>query len=130
MQRPEVIRHPRLDERTVQFGMLCMWVCEQLPPGYAGRNLADQLFRSATSVAANYAEASEPESDADFVHKLKVALKELKESRAWLRFARELIRDPFVDDVIRESHEIQRMMGASLRTRGCGGWASRMNTED
>jgi four helix bundle protein len=127
---PEVIRHPRLDERTVRSGMLCMWVCEQLPPGYAGRNLADQLFRSATSVAANYAEASEPESDADFVHKLKVALKELKESRAWLRFARELIRDPFVDDVIRESHEIQRMMGASLRTRGCGGWASRMNTEN
>ena len=130
MQMPEVIRHPRLDERTVRSGMLCMWVCEQLPPGYAGRNLADQLFRSATSVAANYAEASEPESDADFVHKLKVALKELKESRAWLRFARELIRDPFVDDVIRESHEIQRMMGASLRTRGCGGWASRMNTEN
>ena len=96
------------------------------------------LYRKATAnyaelrrlFAANYAEASEPESDADFVHKLKVALKELKESRAWLRFARELIRDPFVDDVIRESHEIQRMMGASLRTRGCCGWASRMNTEN
>ena len=80
-----------------------MWICEQLPQGYAGRNLADQLFRSSTSVAANYAEASEPESDADFIHKLTIALKELKESRAWLRFAREILRDPFVDSVICQS---------------------------
>ena len=130
MQRPEMTRYPQLDERTIQFGMLCMWICEQLPQGYAGRNLADQLFRSATSVAANYAEASEPESDADFIHKLKIALKELKESRAWLRFAKELLRDPFVDSVICESFEIQRMMGASLKKRGYNGWSTRLNTED
>ena len=74
MQRPEIVRHPHLEARTVQLGMLGMWVCEQLPQGYAGRNIADQLFRSVTSVAANYAEASEPESDADFIHKLKVSL--------------------------------------------------------
>ena len=124
MQRPEIIRHPHLEERTIQFGMLCMWICEQLPQGYAGRNLADQLFRSSTSVAANYAEASEPESDADFIHKMKVALKELKESRAWLRFANELLRDEFIAQVISETFEIQNMMGASLKKRGYNGWAS------
>ena len=124
MQRPEIIRHPHLEERTIQFGMLCMWICEQLPQGYAGRNLADQLFRSSTSVAANYAEASEPESDADFIHKMKVALKELKESRAWLRFANELLRDEFIAQVIRETLEIQNMMGASLKKRGYNGWTS------
>ena len=124
MQRPEIIRHPHLEERTIQFGMLCMWICEQLPQGYAGRNLADQLFRSSTSVAANYAEASEPESDADFIHKMKVALKELKESRAWLRFANELLREEFIAQVISETFEIQNMMGASLKKRGYNGWAS------
>ena len=48
MQKPEIVKHPHLDERTVQLGMLAMWICEQLPQGYAGRNVADQLFRSAT----------------------------------------------------------------------------------
>lgn len=123
MQKPEIVKHPHLDERTVQLGMLAMWICEQLPQGYAGRNVADQLFRSATSVAANYAEASEPESDADFVHKLKVALKELKETRVWLRFAGKLLRDSFIEEIEAETVEIARMIGASMRKRGYSGWA-------
>jgi len=123
--KPDIVKHPHLEERTVQLGMLAMWICEQLPQGYAGRNVADQLFRAATSVAANYAEASEPESDADFVHKLKVALKELKETRVWLRFARQLMQDPFVGEVEAETEEIARMMGASMRKRGYTGWAKR-----
>ena len=61
--------------------------CGTLPRTAAGRHIADQLLRSATSVAANYAEASEAESTADFVHKMKLAMKELKESRVWLLFA-------------------------------------------
>lgn len=124
MQKPEIVKHPHLDARTVQLGMLAMWICEQLPQGYAGRNVADQLFRSATSVAANYAEASEPESDADFVHKLKVALKELKETRVWLRFAGKLLRDPFIEEIEAETVEIARMMGASMGKRGYSGWTN------
>ena len=124
MQKPEIVKHPHLDARTVQLGMLAMWICEQLPQGYAGRNVADQLFRSATSVAANYAEASEPESDADFVHKLKVALKELKETRVWLRFAGKLLRDPFIEEIEAEPVEVARMMGASMRKRGHSGWTN------
>ena len=122
MDKPKIIKHSQLDERTVQFGLLCMWVCEQLPQGYAGQNVAGQLFRSSTSVSANYAEACEPESDADFIHKLKIALKELKESRVWLRYAYEMTRDPFVMDIICETNDIQRMMGASLRSRGYKAW--------
>ena len=45
-------------------------------------HLKDQLFRSATGVSANYAEAEEPESRRDFVHKMKVAMKELSEARS------------------------------------------------
>ncbi len=48
-------------------------------------SLADQIFRSATSIAANYAEASESESRKDFIHKLKIAMKELSETRVWLK---------------------------------------------
>ncbi|MCQ2392834.1 MAG: four helix bundle protein [Kiritimatiellae bacterium] len=124
MNKPDIIKHPHLDERTIQFGILGMWICEQLPQGYAGKNVADQLFRSSTSVAANYAEASEPESNADFIHKMKIALKELKESRAWLRFASKLVHDTFIEEVIRESYEIQNMMGASIKKRGYRGWTS------
>ena len=125
MQKIEIQKHSHLDERTIQFGMLCMWVCEQLPKDYAGKNIADQLFRSSTSVAANYAESSEPESDADFIHRIKIAMKELKESRVWLRFAREMLKDPYIDDVVDETVEIQRMMGASLKKRGYKGWSSK-----
>ena len=125
MQRPEIIRHPHLDERTVQFGMLCMWTCEQLPQGYAGRNVADQLFRSGTSVAANYAEACDPESDADFIHKLKLVLKELKESKVWLRYAYEIVRDDYILSIIGEVREIRSMIVASMKTRGYTGWTSR-----
>lgn len=129
MPQPQITKYSRLEERTVQFGMLCMWICEQLPQGYTGRNLADQLFRSSTSVAANYAEASEPESDADFIHKIKIALKEVKESRVWLRFARELLDDVFVDKVIDETYEIQKMMGASMKKRGYNGWVSKRKSD-
>src|SRR5574344_2188783 len=124
MQKPEIVQHPHLDARTVQLGMLAMWICEKLPQRYAGRNVADQLFRSATSVAANYAEASEPESDADFVHKLKVALKELKETRVWLRFAGKLMGAPFIGELEAETVGNARMMGARMRRRGYSGWTN------
>ncbi|MGN0844764.1 MAG: four helix bundle protein [Kiritimatiellia bacterium] len=64
-------------------------MCEQLSQGYAGRNVANQLLRPATSVATNYVEASDPESDAEFVHKWKVSVKELKERQVWMRFCGE-----------------------------------------
>ena len=83
-------RPRRLSERTVDFGLAAMEFCETLPRSSTGRHIGDQLLRSATSVAANYAEASEAESPADFVHKLKLAQKELKESRVWLLFASRL----------------------------------------
>ena len=60
----------RLGERTVDYGLAVIDYCEGLPRNFSGRHIADQLLRSATSVAANYAEASEAESPADFVHKL------------------------------------------------------------
>lgn len=74
------------------------------------------MLRSATSVAANYAEASEAESPADFVHKLKLAQKELKESRVWLLFASRLAPGGEVEVLRAESRELLLMIGKSIGT--------------
>jgi four helix bundle protein len=109
-------RPRRLGERTVDYGLAAMAFCEALPRGAAGRHVGDQLLRSATSVAANYAEASEAESPADFVHKLKLAQKELKESRVWLVFAARLAPGPEVEALREESRELLLMIGKSIGT--------------
>ena len=75
-----------LEERVPLFAARCVNVCEAIPAKrLKAGHFKDQLFRSATSVSANYAEAEEPESRKDFIHKMKVAMKELAESRSWLR---------------------------------------------
>ena len=106
----------RLAERTVDYGLAVMEYCESLPRTAAGRHVGDQLLRSATSVAANYAEASEAESTADFVHKMKVAMKELKESRVWLIFASRLTPCEAVESLRAESRELLLMVGKSINT--------------
>ena len=113
MQEP---RAGRLAERTVDYGLAVMEYCESLPRTAAGRHVGDQLLRSATSVAANYAEASEAESTADFVHKMKVAMKELKESRVWLIFASRLAPCEAVESLRAESKELLLMVGKSINT--------------
>lgn len=106
----------RLAERTVEYGLAALEFCDRLPRSAAGRHICDQLLRSATSVAANYAEASEAESSADFVHKMKIALKELKESRVWLLFAAHLLPGETVESLKSESWELTRMISASIST--------------
>ena len=106
----------RLAERTVDYGLAAMDYCDTLPRTAAGRHIGDQLLRSATSVAANYAEATEAGSPADFVHKMKIAMKELKESRVWLLFASRLVPGDAVEALRTESRELMLMFGASINT--------------
>ena len=76
------------------------------------------MFRSSTSIAANYAEACEAESAKDFVHKLKVAMKELSETRIWLRLIGEAdyVEKSKLSDLIGESRELSRILSASVIT--------------
>ncbi len=77
-----------LEERLIKFAVLIIEIAEGLPKTFAGNHLAGQMIRSGTSPALNYGEASSAESRKDFVHKIKIVLKELKETRVSLKIVR------------------------------------------
>jgi len=74
-----------LDERVIEFASLIIDVAEKLPKTIPGNHLAGQLVRSGTAPALQYGEAQSAESRQDFIHKMKVALKELRETFNCLR---------------------------------------------
>ncbi|MHC4093278.1 MAG: four helix bundle protein [Planctomycetota bacterium] len=74
-----------LEERLVSFASQIVHIVERFPRTLAGGHMARQLLRSGTGAAANYAEAQSAESRRDFIHKLKLALKELRETVMWLK---------------------------------------------
>jgi four helix bundle protein len=69
-----------LEERLVDFAVLVIGVVEELPTTKTGNHIGNQLIRSGTSPAPNYGEARSAESTRDFVHKIKISLKELRET--------------------------------------------------
>ena len=111
--------HPiDLEQRVADFAARVIGVCEKLPDRMGSRHLQDQLFRSATSVAANYAEACVPESRRDFAHKMGVALKELVETRMWSRIIakREYIKPELLVNLMSELEELVKIFHSSIKT--------------
>ncbi len=85
----------------------------------AGNHIAGQILRSGTSPYPNHGEAESAESMDDFVHKLKICLKELRETRRWSRLIgrkRWVHDDPTLIFVLGESEELIRIFMASIRT--------------
>jgi four helix bundle protein len=78
-----------LSERLLNFAVRVGKTVDALPNTRLGRHIASQLIRSGTSAAPNYEEGCAAESRADFVHKLSICLKELRESRFWIRLISE-----------------------------------------
>lgn len=74
-----------LEERLIAFAISILDLCEELPNTYAANHLGNQLTRSGTSPALNYGEVQAAESKKDFIHKMKVCLKELRESNICLK---------------------------------------------
>ena len=74
-----------LEDRLIDFAVRIIKLVEELPDTKAGRHVAGQILRSGTSPAPNYGEAQSAESRSDFIHKIKVALKELRETYVWLK---------------------------------------------
>lgn len=66
--------------RIIDFSVSIIDITNNLPKTYTGKHLSEQLIRSGTSVSLNYGEAQSGESRKDFIHKIKVVLKELRET--------------------------------------------------
>ena len=108
-----------LEKRVAEFAARCLDVCDALPRGRAGvANFKDQLARSATAVAANYAEASVPASRRDFANKMSIALKELVETRMWLYIIskREYVKPTLLVSLAEETDELVSIFNASIST--------------
>ena len=108
-----------LEARLLEFASAIIDLSEQLPPTRAGNHVAGQILRSGTSPYPNHGEAEDAESRADFIHKLKICLKELRETRRWARliqrkgWAKEAIALVFV---LGEAEELIRIFFASVQT--------------
>jgi four helix bundle protein len=107
-----------LESRLVDFSVRVIKVSDSLPDTRTGNHLRNQLLRSGTAPAANYAEAQSAESRRDFVHKLKLALKELRETKVWLQLIlrAELIQGSKLDSLIDESNQLISIFVASVKT--------------
>ncbi len=107
-----------LSERLLDFAIRVGKVVDALPKTRMGRHIAGQLVRCGTSPAPNYEEGCAAESRADFVHKLSVALKELRESRMWIRMIirGELLPEARMNDLLDEANQLCKIMGQSLVT--------------
>ena len=77
-----------LDERLIEFASAIIDVAESLPKTIAGNHIAGQLTRSGTAPCLQYGEAQGAESRNDFIHKMKISLKELRETYNCLRLIR------------------------------------------
>jgi len=79
-------------------------------------SLANQLFKSATSIGANVKEAQNAESKADFIHKFKIAIKEVDETEYWLALCKELYHHPELDSLTEQLTEIQKIINKIIST--------------
>jgi four helix bundle protein len=111
-------RGEELSERMFAFAVSIVKITNALPNTTVGRNIANQLFRAGTSAPSNYEEACAAESRADFVHKLQVVLKELREARFWLRLIYEasILPEDVVSPVYQEACELCNIIGKSVVT--------------
>jgi four helix bundle protein len=119
----------KLEERLIDFAVRIIKLASALPNTPAGRHIAGQILRSGTSPAPNYGEARGAESKADFVHKIRVVLKELNETRIWLVTIErsKLLAAALLTDIIGENSELCKIFGTSLKTIRVGKRKLRIN---
>lgn len=107
-----------LEDRLVDFACMCLEVCDLLPSTKAGQNLEYQMSKSGTAPALIYGEAQAAESRADFLHKMKMVLKEIRESRVNLKiFMRKLVLvHPKVELAFNEANQLMAIFLKSIET--------------
>ncbi len=107
-----------LEERLINFASRIITVAEALPKLPAAKHLGGQLYRSGTSPALNYGEARGAESTADFIHKKKICLKELRETYVCLRIMdkKSWFKKGRLDSMLRENNELISIFVSSVKT--------------
>jgi len=107
-----------IEERLLEFAVRVGKAIDALPDTRLGRHIAGQLVRSGTSPAPNYAEACAAESKKDFIHKLAIVLKELRESSVWIRLIvkSELISEQRLELLRDECDQLCKIIAKSLVT--------------
>ena len=107
-----------LEDRLLDFAARVGKLVEALPDTRLGRHVAGQLVRSGTSPAPNYAEACAAESKKDFIHKLGIALKELRESRVWIKLIlkADMLPADRIEPLLDESNQLCNIIGKSVVT--------------
>ena len=112
-----------IQQRLIHFGARTTRVAKVLPRTDEGRYISQQILRSGLAAAPNYAEAQAAESRADFIHKLRIVLKELNETKSWLEqiVANGLLSRDNMAAIIAENQELCWIIAASIKTaRGSG----------
>ncbi len=108
-----------LEERLLEYSARIIKIVEQLPNTRVGNHVAGQLLKSGTSPYPNHGEAQAAESPRDFIHKLRIALKELRETQRWLKLIQRvpLIKRPeLLDDILQETEELIKIFVSSIKT--------------
>ena len=108
-----------LQERLIDYAVRIIKMSEKLPNAKTGNHIRTQILKSGTSPAPNYGEAQSAESKSDFIHKLKVALKELRETEAWLKIIvkAELIKPTSkLTPLLKETDELISIFVTSIQT--------------
>ena len=107
-----------LQDRTKQFNIDIIKLCEAFPRNAAGFEIARQLIRSAGSVGANYRATVRAKSKADFIYKVEIVLEEADESHYWLEITRDagLQKGAEVNRLIREAGELTAIFAATDKT--------------
>ena len=108
-----------LEERLIAFAVRIIQLAESLPKSRVGNHISGQLIRCGTAPAANYGEAQGAESRSDFIHKMKICLKELRESKVWLKMIIEakLVKQASrLDSLIDENDQLISIFVKSIKT--------------
>jgi len=112
-------REFNLENRLLKYSVMIIHLADKLDRGISGRHIGGQLLRSGTSPLFNHGEAQGAESQNDFIHKMGICLKELRESRRALLLIKEVPLTKFpdmVDAALNETEELIRIFFTSIRT--------------
>ncbi|MEN8163115.1 MAG: four helix bundle protein [Acidobacteriota bacterium] len=108
-----------LEDRLLEFSVRIVKVVEDLPNTRVGNHVSGQILRSGTSPFAHHGEAQGAESRKDFIHKLRIALKELRETKRWLRLIQVVpLIEPQtrLEELLEEVEELIKIFVTSIKT--------------